>query len=216
MNKYPLIGGSICAVVLLVLASFTNVVGYQTIQSSNQRIIKDEVNQKELLFQTIVDMANNKEIQKVILGSEITGKRFFDNGMIFSTFKFPVITEKFLKRFYTMGVILFRTLSKTKIQSHIEHRPAASQGIQKELSAVVEKDTKLKSEMSQLSSLSCGCENENTKNWTYPVNCILLYPLDLIFWYLWHISYMEHPFIIVAIYLCIKGLGSTFNCFWYY
>ncbi len=30
MNKYPLIGGSICAVVLIVLASLTNVVGYQT------------------------------------------------------------------------------------------------------------------------------------------------------------------------------------------
>jgi hypothetical protein len=34
MNKYPLIGGSILAVVLLVLASLTNVVGFQTVQSS--------------------------------------------------------------------------------------------------------------------------------------------------------------------------------------
>jgi len=30
MNKYPLIGGSICAVVLLVLGSMTSVVGYQS------------------------------------------------------------------------------------------------------------------------------------------------------------------------------------------
>jgi hypothetical protein len=34
MNKYPLIGVSICAVVLLVLASLTNVVGYQSVHSS--------------------------------------------------------------------------------------------------------------------------------------------------------------------------------------
>jgi hypothetical protein len=34
MNKYPLIGGSICAVILLVLASLTNVVGYQTVKAS--------------------------------------------------------------------------------------------------------------------------------------------------------------------------------------
>jgi len=34
MDKYPLIGVSICAVVLLVLASLTNVVGYQAVQSS--------------------------------------------------------------------------------------------------------------------------------------------------------------------------------------
>jgi len=36
MNKYPLIGVSIVAMVLLVLGSLTNVVGYQTVQSSNQ------------------------------------------------------------------------------------------------------------------------------------------------------------------------------------
>jgi hypothetical protein len=35
MDKKPLIGISICAVILLVLASLTNVVGYQAVQSSN-------------------------------------------------------------------------------------------------------------------------------------------------------------------------------------
>ena len=34
MNKYPLIGVSICAVVLLILGSLTNVVGYQSVQSN--------------------------------------------------------------------------------------------------------------------------------------------------------------------------------------
>jgi hypothetical protein len=34
MNKYPLIGGSIAVVVLLVLGSLTNVVGYQSISST--------------------------------------------------------------------------------------------------------------------------------------------------------------------------------------
>ena len=34
MNKYPLIGVSICAVVLLILGSLTNVVGYQSMKSS--------------------------------------------------------------------------------------------------------------------------------------------------------------------------------------
>ena len=46
MNKYPLIGVSICAVVLLILGSLSNVVGYQTVQSSSQKVIKDEVDQK--------------------------------------------------------------------------------------------------------------------------------------------------------------------------
>ncbi len=38
MNKYPLIGGSICAVVLIVLASLTNIVGYQTVHALNQKM----------------------------------------------------------------------------------------------------------------------------------------------------------------------------------
>jgi len=37
MNEYPLIGGSICAVVLLVLAALTNVVGYQV--NNNEKFI---------------------------------------------------------------------------------------------------------------------------------------------------------------------------------
>jgi hypothetical protein len=41
MDKYPLIGVSIIAVVLLVLGSLTNVVGYQTVQSSSQKTIKE-------------------------------------------------------------------------------------------------------------------------------------------------------------------------------
>jgi hypothetical protein len=46
MDKYPLIGVSIIAVVLLVLGSLTNVVGYQTVQSSNPHPIVQQV-QKE-------------------------------------------------------------------------------------------------------------------------------------------------------------------------
>jgi len=38
MDKYPLIGVSLCAVVLLILASLTNVVGYQQVQSSALKI----------------------------------------------------------------------------------------------------------------------------------------------------------------------------------
>jgi len=42
MDKRPLIGVSICAVILLILASLSNVVGYQTVQSS---AIKTEIRQ---------------------------------------------------------------------------------------------------------------------------------------------------------------------------
>jgi hypothetical protein len=86
MDKKPLIGVSICAVVLLILTSLSNVVGFQTVQSSNQKMINDEVSQKELLFQTILDISNNKEIHKIILNSEIRREGFFNSDAQFSRF----------------------------------------------------------------------------------------------------------------------------------
>jgi len=190
MNKYPLIGGSILAVILLILGSLNNVVGYQTVQSSNQKMMNSEIDQKELLFQTIVDLVNNKEIQKVILGSEITGKRFLDPGMRFSVFTPPVLTEKFLKRIYTIGVILSKTISKSKMQLVIKQYQMSNQGVQKEISVIIEKDTKLKGEVTQLSGLSCNCGNSNF-TWRFPFLCYLvLLPLFIFFFYIMTIPVM--------------------------
>jgi hypothetical protein len=176
MNKYPLIGGSICAVVLLVLASLTNVIGYQTIQASNHKIITTENNEKELVFQTIVDLANNKEIQRVILGYELIDKRLYDPGMRFSVFTPPVLTEKFLKRMYVMGVIFTKTINKSIIHYLIEQYQVNDKGIQKEISAVIEKNTLLKGELTQLASSKCDCENnsEVTPSYIPLIACAIL------------------------------------------
>jgi hypothetical protein len=64
MQKYPLIGVSIVAVVLLILGSLTNVVGYQTVKSS-------EVNDSPL-FKTRTQRATNR--QQNILTSQYLGK----------------------------------------------------------------------------------------------------------------------------------------------
>ena len=190
MRKYPLIGGSICAVVLIVLASLTNVVGYQTVQVSNQKILNNEINEKELLFQTIVDMANNKEIQRVILSSELIDKRFYDPGMRSSTLTCLVITEKVLKRMYTLGVILTKTFSKSKILTLLEWCQINNQGVQKEISAIVEKDTRLRERITQLSGQSCNCENSNV-TWKFPFLCYLvLLPLFIFLFYIMTIPMM--------------------------
>lgn len=65
-RNWLVVGISTGSMVLLILASLTNVVGYQTIQSSQQSVIKEVVNQRKLLFKPIVDIANIKEIQKEI------------------------------------------------------------------------------------------------------------------------------------------------------
>ena len=193
-------------------------VGYQTVQSSNQKIITAEVNEKDLLFQTLVDMANNKEIQRVILGSELTSKKFFVSDMRFSAFTHPVQTKRYLNFAYHFGWILSKTISKTKIHSLLERYQVNNQGVQKGINAVIEKDAKLKGEMMQLSSLSCDCEKSNATSWNFPVICVILWSIGTFFWILgiliWNIFHKLTPSF-EYLYKIITNIASTLNCFWY-
>jgi len=175
MQKNILIGVSICAVVLFVLVSLTNVVGYQMVQSSNQKVISDEIDQKELLFQTIVDIANNKGIQQVILKSQITKDDFLTPDMKVLIFNTPLITKSQLKQMYVVGLILSKAISKTKLHSLIERYQVNNQWMQKEITAIIEKDTTLNGEMTQLSYSKCDCEDSSAVAvWHFPAICAIL------------------------------------------
>jgi hypothetical protein len=153
IKKVLVIGLSLIAVVILFLTSFTNVIGYQTVQSSNQRVIQDEVNQRELLFQTIVDIANNKEIQRIILKSQMS------RG-IFPESELPVVTKNQLKMMYLIGLILSKFISKSRMQSMIQQYQLINPNIQAGINGVIEKDALLNAEINQLSNSDCDCENE--------------------------------------------------------
>jgi hypothetical protein len=209
MDKKPLIGVSICAVVLLILGSLSNVVGYQSVKSSNQNVINNSVNQKELLFQTICDIANNKEIQQIILKSQMS------RG-IFPSSDIPVLTKNQLKQMYLVGLMLSKIIGKSKIHSMLERYHMSNQAVHKEINAVIEKDAKLNGEMTQLSEIKCDCGNENT-SWNFPVICTLLIPIVLILFLLGYtallIFHFDPPFIefLVAI---VGTLDSKLNCYW--
>jgi hypothetical protein len=185
MDKKPLIGVSICAVILLILASLSNVVGYQTVQSSNQTVIDNEVNQKEVLFQTILDIVNNKEIKGIIIKSQISKEGFFNRDLKFPAFKTPVLTMKQLKQMYLVGLLLSRTISKSKMHSILERYQVNNQGIQKEITAVIEKDATIKGELTQLSNSKCNCRNNSgVTYWPFPVICSVLGVVVLFFLFL--------------------------------
>jgi len=167
MDKNPLIGGSILVMVLLVLGSLSNVVGFQTVQSSNQKMINEEINQKELLFQTIINIANNKEIQRIILKSQLYRGQF----PISNT---PALTKNQLKQMYFIGLILSKVISKSRMQSIVGKYKFSNQELQKELSAVIEKNPTLKGKITQLQNSECDCGNKSTTRWPNPVMCSIL------------------------------------------
>ncbi len=148
MKKPILLGLSLLCIILVVLGSQTNVVGFQTVQAS----MKDGFKQKELVFQTIVDIVNNKEIQKVFLASQL--KNIFTNfNGKFSTIKIPVLTVNQLKRMYVVGLILSKSSFRPKISLLTE----TFFPLKNKLNGIFEKDLKLKKEIDGLKALNCPC-----------------------------------------------------------
>jgi hypothetical protein len=177
-TKCLAIGISTVSVIILILTSLTNVVGYQSVQTSQQNIIKERINQKELLFQTIVDIANNKEIQRIILKSQMS------RG-IFPTSDIPVITKNQIKQMYFIGLILSKVISKSRIHSMVQQHQLINPRTQQEINTVIEKDAALNADVTQLQNSGCDCENENMALWHFPVLCIALYFLTWFFVVLW-------------------------------
>ena len=176
MNRYALLGGSIGAAALILLASMTTIVGYQTVQGSHQTITPSKVNEKDLLFQTIADLVNNRDLQKAILGSGITGKRLSDPQRSVVVFPRPALTQRFLNFAYHMGLTLTKTISKSTILSKLKQIQGRDQWLQKDIAVIVEKDTTLKQEQTKASRASCGCDSENTTSWGFPVLCNVILP----------------------------------------
>ena len=208
MHKNPLIGVSIIAVVLLVLGSLTNVVGYQAVQSSNQKAINSEVDQKELLFQIILDISNNKEIQRLLLNSEIRRGGFFNPDTRFSIFTPHVLTKAELNTAYHIGLIVSKNFDVSRIHSLLEQHQMIPQGVQKEITDVIEKDATLNGEIIQLSNSNCDCEDSlGVTAWQFPVICTILGVIEFFV-----------MFLVLYLHVGINLLGVTefllilFNC----
>ncbi len=167
IRKWLAIGISTVSVIILILTSLTNVVGYQSVQTTQQNLIKERINQKELLFQTIVDIANNKEIQRIILKAQMS------RG-IFPTSEFPVVTKNQLKMMYLLGLILSKVVSKSRINSIVGMYQFSNQEIQKDITTVIEKDKTLNSEINQLKNSECDCESNRAMTWSFPIICGIL------------------------------------------
>jgi heme exporter protein D len=201
-RKWLAVGISTISVIILILTSLTNVVGYQSVQTSQQNLIKERINQRELLFQTICDIANNKEIQRMILKSQMS------RG-IFPTSELPVVTKNQIRQMYFLGLILSKFISKSRIHSMVQQYQLQNPNIQEGINGVIEKDTIINSEISQLKNSECDCENEKITRWSFPVLCILILPLFAISLGMVIMGISEIPIDIMMI------IGFILNCFWY-
>jgi len=212
MKQYHVIGVSVLAVFIIFIASFSNVVGYQTVQLSNQKQIQDKNYQKELLFQTILDIINIKEIQKIIINSQIYKRSFFNPSLRFSASNNPIFTKTHLKNLFYIGLMFSKTFNKLKIHSILEQYQFYNQEIHKKITAVIEKDNIINGKIRQLSDLGCDCENTNS--WNFPILCTFLYQLWVSLVYLVEVGGTIICLLLVPIFYILNFLVNEFDCYW--
>jgi hypothetical protein len=218
---------------VIVVASFTNVIGVHTVESANRAVRRDEVDQKELLFQTILDIANNKKIQNTIQkydGREsvkwplqtpegnLLWMKLGMHGSVSLSLP-PILMKAYLEFAYTIGTRLLKIFNVSRMLSIFEQYQVSHQGVQKEITAVIEKDATLNGEITQLSNSKCDCENDNTTRWNFSVLCLILYPIFFFIFALYFFTLMIFhavPYLLQNLFAIIINIGSTLNCSWAY
>ncbi len=167
-TKCLAVGISTISVIILILTSLSNVVGFQTIQTSQQNLINERIDQRELLFQTICDIANNQEIQRIILINQLRQEDLtFVNA--------PVVTKNHLRQLYFIGMILSKFISLSALQSITGKYQFSTQQMQKEIMMVIDNDGNLRQKITQLKNTECHCEDTGIFLWPFPVICTLLF-----------------------------------------
>jgi len=211
MKRNQIIIGVVFSVFLVVSTPVLANAFHKENYASNSDIIReDKVDQKELLFQTILDIANNREIQRVILNSEIRRGGFFNLDTKFSIFTPHVLTKTELNTAYHIGLIVPKNFDVSRIRSMIERYRSSNQALQKEIIAIIEKDATIKGELRQLSNSKCDCENNSgVTSWPFPIICAILGAIGVFFIFLWWWLHVG-----IYILIIIEILGQIFNCPW--
>ena len=193
-------------ILLFIGVTIAPTINFNTVKASQQNVINERINQRELLFQTIVDIANNKEIQKIILKSQMS------RG-IFPTSEIPVVTKQQIRQMYFLGLILSKVISKSRMQSMVQQYLLLNPITQEEISAVIEKDTTLNADVTQLQNSECDCNYNSNLKWSFPLICGILLILFAVFVLPYFL--FNGPF---SAYLSffIVGIAQSLECSWSY
>jgi len=205
-------------ILLFVGVTIAPTINLNIVKASQQNLIKERINQREMLFQTIVDIANNKEIQRIILKSQMSRGVFPESEL-------SVVTKNQIRKMYFLGLILSKVVIKSRIQSMVQQYQFNNQNIQMEMYDVIEKDTTLNSEITQLKGFDCDCNNKDTTfYWRFPIICLLLLPSVLLNFFLFIIAifiwgYLGfYPPVLFFEHKLEKfdSIGFRLSCFWWH
>ena len=197
MRKKILIG-SIIAVALLTLVSFSSVVGYQSVKNTQEEIITDEWDFeycKDYLFETLVEISNNEDVSDLINSNNQNLLPTNTNHRLLMPFRrntnrMSLSVEK-LDFLYSMGKKLFDRLGEEKVAEIKETISIDKPEFADELNTIVMGNDDLKERIYTLNEMN----NEEINNpqpdfdLEFPIICGVLLVLEP---FCWNLTLLEH------------------------
>jgi len=144
---------------------------------------------------------------------------------VFPESELSVVTKNQIRKMYFLGLILSKVVINSRIQSMVQQYQFNNQNIQMEMYDVIEKDTTLNTEITQLKGFDCDCNNKDTTfYWRFPMICVLLLPSVLLNFFLYIIAifiwgYLGfYPPVLFFEHKLDKfdSIGFRLSCFWWH
>ena len=224
-RKQIVLGAALSVFILVSTPVLANTIKTEIRSPLNNTSTEDAIKPKELLFQTIVDIAENKDIQNLFGNSEfeielnkgestlLLMKLFMKNPkLLFSIlFVHPVLSKDYLNYAYGMGLEISDTLDELDIELTVDSIHVKNPRMQEEIFNIIEGNNELNKKMEEISYLTCGCDNDNTEftNWDFPIICDILGAIAIFGLFIGLIFGGPGIIFIIA-----EVLGEIFNCGW--
>jgi hypothetical protein len=156
MKKKILIG-SILAVALLTLVSFSSVVGYNVVKNTQEEIITDEWDFeycKNYLLETLVEISNNEDVRDLINSNNKES-----------------VSVEHLEFIYNMGLKMIDRLGENKVLEIIETTSIDKPDYANELYTIIMGNDELKERIYTLNEMNV---KSDTLDWEFPIICGIL------------------------------------------
>ena len=193
-----------------------------------------DVEPKYYLFQTIIDIANNPEVNilfelyrndlyRVDVDRSVYRKLLLRNPRLFSSLLFtkPSMTHEYLNKCYNKGIEIINILGEDKALELIESIGVSDTEVFDEFNNIISKDEELSNRLATLKETN----KEQNSDWYYPIICSILTFLAMPFEILYDLHKIFQDFYFISLFIAfivtigipywfvIVYLAWGFDCF---
>jgi len=201
-------------------------VGIQPAFATAQQEVEVDIEPKDYLFQTIIDIPNNQDIKnlieqykydlfKVDIDRNFYRKLFLRNPRLYHSIIFSKssLTSEYLDKCYKNGIKITNLLGEDKVLENIEKIEITDTSIFDEFNNIINRDEKLSNRLKTLKEMNTE-KNSYMPSWeNYPIICSIMSSMIIfiapIFWIFTIVDYISYWF------FSLLNLNKIANIFYY-